>query len=103
MHTSISVRLQELEQAVRKKARGKEILDGPPDAGIQSLMRDEFQEYAAAISYDFMALLHRADQLAEEGNCDVIKIRRRIEEHLRKYADRKTLLWVALLLGVPTA
>ncbi len=53
------------------------------------------------IGCDLLELNRKTVKIVEENKHDVAKIRRRIEEHLRKYATHEDIIGLALYLGVP--
>lgn len=60
-----------------------------------------FQDRAVQIGCEFLELSRKTVQVLEENKHDVTKIRRRIEDHLRKYASEEDIIRLALYLGVP--
>ncbi len=101
MHTRINGHLRELIQAVNHDPALKKVLDDPEDAAKNPLLRSRLLTPAFQVGCDCLELIRRASRIKEHNNCDVTKIRRRIEEHLRKYSDDQTIIGLALFLGVP--
>ena len=101
MHTRITGHLRELVQVVNHDPGLKKILDEDGDAGSKSLLDGPLQTPAFLVGCDCLQLIRKASRIKEENNYDLIKVRRRIEEHLRKYADDRTIIGLALFLGVP--
>ncbi len=102
MDARITGHLRTVEQAVRNSPGLRSILERDDDTGLQLLSRDPLQTYAVRVGFDVMSLIHRASKIVEENHYDGVKVRRRIEEYLRKYADDRMLIGLAIFLGVPT-
>jgi hypothetical protein len=101
MHTRITGHLRDLVQVVHHNPGLKEILDGDGNAASNPMLRDHLQTPAFQVGCDCLELIRKASKIKEGNNYDLIKVRRRIEEHLRKYADDQTIIGLALFLGVP--
>ncbi len=102
MHTRISGHLRDLVQVANQDPVLKKILDEDGNAANNPLLRNRLQTPALQVGCDCLELIRKASRIKEENHCDVTKIRRRIEEHLRKYSDEQTIIGLALFLGVPT-
>ena len=102
MHAKIIGHLQILMQAVKDDPALQGMLDKDPRAEISPLLHNHIQDPALLIGYDFLALIRGAEKIIEENKYDITKIRRRVEEHLRKYATEQSIILLALFLGVPT-
>ncbi len=101
MDARITGHLRTVEQAVKNSPGLRSILERDDDTGLQLLSRDPLQTYAVQVGFDVMGLIHRTSKIVEENHYDGVKVRRRIEEYLRKYADDRTLIGLAIFLGVP--
>jgi len=101
MHTRITGHLRDLVQVVNHNPSLKKILDEDGGAGSNPSLREHLQTPAFLVGCDCLELIRRASKIKEENNYDLTKVRRRIEEHLRKYADDRTIIGLALFLGVP--
>jgi hypothetical protein len=101
MHARITGHLRDLVQVVNHNPALKKILEDDGGDVSNPLLRDHLQTPAFLVGYDCLELFRKASKIKEENSCDLIKVRRRIEEHLRKYADDRTIIGLALFLGVP--
>lgn len=101
MDTRITGHLRTIEQAVKNNPGLRSILERDEDTGLQLLSRHPLQTYAVLAGFDVLGLIHRTSKIVEENHYDGVKVRRRIEEYLRKYADDRTLIGLAVFLGVP--
>ncbi len=101
MDTRITGHLRTIEQAVKNNPGLRSILERDEDTGLQLLSGHPLQTYAVLAGFDVLGLIHRTSKIVEENHYDGVKVRRRIEEYLRKYADDRTLIGLAVFLGVP--
>ncbi len=100
MRARIKAHLHELLQAVRDNPRLQRIIDEDPKAEINPLLRNHIEKPAFLVGYDFLELNLKVDKMLEENKYDIAKIRRRLEEHLRKYATDQDILKFALYFDV---
>ena len=101
MNARIWGHLQELVEVVNDNPALQRIIDEDPKAAINTLLHTHIQKPAFLVGYDFLELNRRTAKIVEEKKHDLTKIRRRIEEHLRKYATDQDIIKLALFLGVP--
>lgn len=90
-----------LAEAVSRIPALQKIMDEDPKAEISSLLHDHIKDSAFLVGYDFLGLIRKAGKIIEENGYDKKKIRRRIEEHLRKYPSDEIIIGLALFLGIP--
>ena len=100
MQSRITERIQELMQTVHDNPALKKIIDEDPKAEMNPLIRNYLQNTVFLVGYDFLKLNLRTAKMLEEKQYDLIKIRRRVEEHLRKYATDQDIIKLALFYGV---
>ena len=102
MHAKIMGHLRILAEIVNDNPALQGILDKDPKAEMNPLLHDHIHDPAFLVGYDFLGLIRGAGKIIEENQYDITKIRRRVEEHLRKYATEQSIILLALFLGVPT-
>lgn len=101
MHTRINGHLRELAEAVNHNPVLQGIIDEDRRAELNPLVRNHLQNPALMVGCDFLQLKRRTAKIVEGNKYDIAKIRRRVEEHLRKYATDQVIIALALFLGVP--
>lgn len=101
MHTRIMGHLRDLEKILKDSPSLQRIVERDFKGEITPSLRSHFQDCAFVIGCDLLELNRRTVKIVEENKHDVTKIRRRIEEHLRKYATHEDIIGLALYLGVP--
>ncbi len=100
MYARITGHLQELVQVVNENPVLQRIIDEDPKAEINPLLRKHIENPVFLVGYDILKLNLRIAKMLEEKKYDLIKIRRRVEEHLRKYATNQDIIKLALFYGV---
>jgi hypothetical protein len=100
MHARITGHLRELVQVVNDNPVLQRIIGEDPKAATNPLLRNHIHNLAFLVGYDFLELNLKTAKMVEENKYDIAKIRRRVEEHLRKYATDQEILKLALFLGV---
>lgn len=100
MRVRIMGHIRKLVQVVKENPALQRIIDEDPKAEMNPLLRNHLQEFAFLVAYDFLELNLRAAKMLEENKYDIAKIRRRTEEHLRKYAKDQDIIKLALYLDV---
>jgi len=100
MHARIREHIRELLQMVDDNPTLKKIIDEDPKAEMNLLLRNHLQDPVFLVGFDFLKLNLRTGKLLEEKQYDLTKIRRRVEEHLRKYATDQDIIKLALFYGV---
>ena len=93
--------LRDLEKIVKGNPALQRIADPDFNGEINPSLRNHFQNCAVSIGCELLELNRRTVKIVEENKHDVTKVRRRIEEHLRKYATQEDIIGLALYLGVP--
>ena len=105
MHEKINGHLSELIRVVKENPELRRILDEDPKAKIRPLLRDHIPDHiknpAFLVGWDFVSLIEETARIVEKNQYDLGKIRRRIEEHLRKYAKEPLIIGLALFFGIP--
>jgi hypothetical protein len=76
------------------------IMEEDPKADTNPLLRNHLQDLAFMVGFNFMKLNMKMAEVLEGKKYDRRKIRRRMEEHLRKYAADEDILKLALFYGV---
>ena len=100
MHARIIGDIRKLVQVVEENPALQGIIDEDPKAEMNPLLRNHLQEFAFPVAYDFLELNLRTAKMLQKNKYDIAKIRRRVEEHLRKYATDQDVIKLALYLGV---
>jgi hypothetical protein len=100
MKSRITERIREMMQTVDDNPALKKIIDEDPKAEINPLIRNHLQNNALLVGCDLLKLNLRTAKMLEEKQYDLIKLRRRVEEHLRKYATDQDIINFAIFLGV---
>jgi len=100
MHARITGHLRELVQVVNDNPVLQRIIGEDPKAATNPLLHNHIHNLAFLVGYDFLELNLKTSKMVEENKYDITKIRRRVEEHLRKYATDQEILGLALFLGV---
>jgi hypothetical protein len=100
MHARVTEHIRAMVQMVHDNPALQEIIHEDPKAEIDPLIQRHIQNTAFLVGYDFLKLNLRAAQMLEEKKYDLIKIRRRIEEYLRKHASGQDIIKLALFYGV---
>jgi hypothetical protein len=93
--------LEDLSQTVQENPTLKKIIDEDPRAEHNPLLRNHLHDPLFLVGFDFLKLNLKTGAMLEEKNYDLTKIRRRLEEHLRKYATEEDIMKLALYYGVP--
>ena len=89
-------------QVIDKNPELLKIINGSSSwAEMDPLLRRHIEDPACVVGSDMLELKRRTDKILEGEKYDITKIRRRVEEHLRKYATHQTIIGLALYLGVP--
>jgi hypothetical protein len=101
MHTRILGHVRDLEKIVKENPSLQRIVNRGFDVETPSPVPKHFQDCTVLIGCDLLELNRKTVKIVEENKHDVTKIRRRIEEHLRKYATHEDIIGLALYLGVP--
>jgi Na+/phosphate symporter len=100
MHSRITELIRELVQTVHDNPALQKIIDEDPKAEMNPLIHSHLQNTAFLVGYDFLKLNLRTARMLEEKKYDLIKIRRRMEEYLRKHAHEQDIIKLALFYGV---
>ena len=100
MKSRVSGLIRELVQTVHDNPALQKIIDEDPKAEMNPLIRNHLQETAFLVGFDFLKLNLITSSLLEEKEYDLIKIRRRMEEYLRKHAREQDIIELALFYGV---
>ena len=100
METRIIENIRELVEAVKNNPDLQKIFDEDPKPEINLLLHNHIQDPAFLVGYDFLKLNLRTAKMLKENKYDINKIRRRIEEHLRKYATDQDIIKLALFYDV---
>jgi len=101
METRVIENIRELVEAVKNNPELQKILDEDPKPEGNLLLRGQIGEKAFMIGYDFLVLIRKTARKTEEGGFNIVKTRRRLEEHLRKYATNQFIIGLALFFGIP--
>ncbi len=101
MHDRINGDLRKLAQVVRDNPELQGIIDKDPKAEINPRLHDHIKDPAFLLGCDLLRLQRRTAKIVEGKKYDVVKIRRRVEERLRKYATDQVIVALALFFGVP--
>jgi hypothetical protein len=101
MNARIMVHLQELEKVVKATPALQRIIDEDAQAEINPLLYGHIKDPVFSVGYDFLGLVRETAKIIEGKKYDKTKIRRRIEEHIRKYGTDQSIIALALFLGVP--
>jgi hypothetical protein len=100
MYTRVKEHIRELVQTVYDNPALQKIIDEDPRAELNPLLCNHLQNTAFLVGYDFLKLNLRTARMLEEKKYDLIKIRRRMEEYLRKHANDQDIINLALFYGV---
>ncbi len=100
MHSRIPELIRQMVQAVDDNPRLKKIMDEDPRAEMNPVLRNHLQDPVFQVGFDFLKLNLRTARMLEGKKYDLTKIRRRVEEHLRKYATDEDILKLAIFYGV---
>jgi len=100
MYARVTEHIRELVQMVHDNPALQKIIDEDPKAEMNPLIRNHLQDTAFLVGYHFLKLNLRAARMLEEKEYDLIKIRRRMEEYLRKHASGQDIIKLALFYGV---
>ena len=100
MHLTIRQHIREMVQAFNDNPELKKIIADDPKAEVNPLLPDHLQEPVLRVGFDFLKLNLRTGTMIEGKRYDLKKIRRRMEEHLRKYATDEDILKLAVFYGV---
>ena len=100
MHSTIREHIREMVQAVNDNPQLKKIIEEDPKAEANPLLRNHLQDPVFRVGFDFLKLNLRIARMHEGKKYDLTKIRRRVEEHLRKYATDEDILNLAIFYGV---
>ncbi len=87
-------------QAVNDNPHLKRIIDEDPKAEVNPILQNHLHDPVFRVGFDFLKLNLRTARMLEGKKYDLTKIRRRVEEHLRKYATDEDILKLALFYGV---
>jgi hypothetical protein len=101
MHSAIREHIREMARLVNENPALKKIIEEDPRAETNSLLRNHLRNPAFLVGFDFLRLNMKMVGLLGGGEYDLTKIRRRLEEHLRKYASDEDIIRLALFCGVP--
>ena len=101
METRIIENIRGLVEAIKNNPALQKILDEDPQPEINLLLQDQIREKAFMVGYDFLVLIRKTARITEEGGFNIVKTRRRLEEHLRKYATNQFIIGLALFFGIP--
>ena len=102
MHSRIPEHIRQMLQAVNDNPALKKIVEEDPRAEVNPVLRNHLQDPVFQVGFDFLKLNLRTARMLEGKKYDLTKIRRRVEEHLRKYATDEDILKLALFFGVST-
>ncbi len=100
MHSRIPENIRQMVQAVNDNPALKKIVEEDPKAEANPLLRNHLQDPLFRVGFDFLKLNLRTARMLEGKKYDLTKIRRRVEEHLRKYATDEDILKLAIFYGV---
>jgi hypothetical protein len=92
--------IRKMIEAVNDNPALKAIIEEDPRAEANPLLRNHLQDFVFLVASDFLKMDLQTVRMREEGKYDLIKIRRRVEEYLRKYATEGEVLKLALFFGV---
>ena len=101
METRIWGHLRDLEDIVHRNPALAKIMDEDPRAETNPFLRNHIKDQAFQVGYDFLGLIRTTAKIVEKNKYDKTKIRRRIEEHLRKYGRDQSIITLALFLNIP--
>ena len=88
-------------QAISDNPNLRGIIAKDPKAEVNPLLHDHIKDPAFLVGYDFLQLTRATARVVEGKKYDKTKIRRRVEEYLRKYATDQFIIGLALFLDVP--
>ncbi len=100
MNARIADHLQELVKIVRENPALQKILEEDPTAEINPLLPDHIKRAAFLLGQDFLGIIQKTAEIVDKEEYDIAKIRRRVEEYLRKYATNRVIIGLALWFGV---
>lgn len=100
MQSRTSERIRELLQTVHDNPALKKIIEEDPKSEMNPLIRNHLHNAGFLVGYDFLKLNLITAKMLEEKKYNLNKIRRRLEEHLRKYATEQDIIKLALFYGV---
>jgi hypothetical protein len=100
MHLRIPQHIREVVQAVNDNPQLKKIINEDSRAEVNPILRNHLQDPVFRVGFEFLKLNLRTAKMLEGEKYDLTKIRRRVEEHLRKYATDEDILKLALFYGV---
>ena len=100
MHLTIRQHIREMVQAVNDNPALKKIIADDPKAEANPSLPNHLQEPVLRVGFDFLKLNLRTVRMIEGKKYDLTKIRRRVEEHLRKYATDEDIFKLAIFYGV---
>ncbi len=101
MHSRITEDLKKMEFSIKKDPELRQSISEKSGQELDPISPKPIQDQATKLGFDALGLICETSKIIEENNYDLIKTRRRIEEHLRKYADARTIVGLAIFLGVP--
>ena len=101
MQARITGHVRDLMKVIQDNPKLQGIIDKDPKAEVNPLLHDHIKDPAFLIGFDFLQLTQETAKVVEGKKYDKNKIRRRVEEHLRKYATDQFIIGLALFLGVP--
>jgi hypothetical protein len=100
MYARVTEHIRALVQMVQGNPVLQKIIDEDPKAETNPLIQSQIQNAAFLVGYDFLKLNLSAARVLEEKEYNLVKIRRRMEEHLRKRARGEDIIKLALFYGV---
>ncbi len=100
MHLRIPQHIREMVQTANDNPQLKKIISEDSRAEVNPILRNHLQDPVFRVGFEFLKLNLRTAKMLEGKKYDLTKIRRRVEEHLRKYATDEDILKLALFYGV---
>ena len=101
METRIMENIRVLVETVQNNPGLQKILEEDCKPEISLLLQEEIREKAFMVGFDFLVLIRKTAKKTEEGGFNVVKTRRRLEEHLRKYATNQFIIGLAIFFDIP--
>jgi len=101
MQARMTGHVRDLMKVIKNNPKLQKILDKDPQAEVNPILHDHIKDPAFLVGFDFLQLTRETAKVIEGKKYDKNKIRRRVEEHLRKYAADQFIIGLALFLGIP--
>ena len=100
MHWRITEHIRQMMCVIDGNPELKKIIELDPKAESNGLLRKHLENYFFLVGLDVLKINMAAEKIPDGEKYDPAKIRRRVEEHLRKYVSEKDLINLALFYGV---